>query len=104
MTTSLADSRTRSVTRSTFTLIGAALLLAGLVGHVLAAQAIGGTSLAYRDHLLGFVGLTLVSGGIIAALGWRLWKGRRDITMLILGAVQAMLGLLVYLNRFSVHG
>ena len=102
MPTSLDSSRTAS--RSTLTLIGAVLLLVGLVGHVLAAQAIGGTTLAYRDHLLGFVGLTLVSGGMIAALGWRFWKGRRDITLLILGAVQAVLGLVVYINRFSVHG
>ena len=102
MPTSLDSSRTAS--RSTLTLIGAVLLLVGLVGHVLAAQAIGGTTLAYRDHLLGFVGLTLVSGGIIAALGWRFWKGRLDITLLLLGVVQAVLGLVVYINRFSVHG
>lgn len=90
--------------RPVFTLIGGVLLLTGLLGHILAAQAIGGTRLAYRDHILGFVGLTIVSGGIIAAMGWRFWKGRRDITLLILGTVQAILGLVIYMNRFSVHG
>jgi hypothetical protein len=75
-----------------------------LLGHLLAAQAIGGTYIAYRDHIVGFVGLTFVSGLIIAGLGWRFWKGRPDITLLILGVVQALLGLLVYIERFSVHG
>ncbi|HEY2067331.1 MAG TPA: hypothetical protein VGG84_15355 [Gemmatimonadaceae bacterium] len=84
--------------------LGAILLAVGLLGHLLAAQAIGGTYVAYRDHIVGFVGLTFVSGLIIAGLGWRFWKGRHDITLLILGAVQALLGLLVYIERFSVHG
>ena len=84
--------------------LGAALLFAGLMGHILAAQAIGGTRLAYRDHLLGFAGLTVVTGAIIAGLGARFWKGRRDITLFILGAVQAIGGGIVYIQRFSVHG
>lgn len=99
---SSADRDTRN--RQVFTSIGGVLLIAGLLGHILAAQAIGGTPLAYRDHLVGFVLLTVVSGGILATVGWRFWKGRRDITVLILGTVQALVGLLVYINRFSVHG
>lgn len=89
---------------SAYTLLGLALLFGGFLGHVLAAQAIGGTRLAYRDHLLGFAGLTVVTGAIIAGLGWRFWKGRRDITIFILGAVQAIVGVIVYIQRFSVHG
>jgi hypothetical protein len=84
--------------------IGLVLLAAGWLGHVLAAQAIGGTRLAYRDHMLGFVMLTLVSGAILAALSRPFWRGRHDVTLLILGAVQAIIGVLVYVNRFSVHG
>lgn len=84
--------------------LGLVLLVAGLMGHVLAARAIGGTHMAYRDHLAGFFGLTLVSGAIIAGLGWRFWKGRHDITILALGIVQALVGLIVYIERFSVHG
>jgi hypothetical protein len=72
--------------------------------HLLSARAIGGSYLAYRDHIFGFVVLTLVSGAIIAGLGWRFWKGRHDITLLILGAVQTIVGIVVYINRFSVHG
>jgi hypothetical protein len=45
-----------------------------------------------------------VSGAIIAGLGWRFWKGRHDITLLILGSVQTIVGIVVYINRFSVHG
>ncbi len=86
------------------TMLGLALLASGLLCHVLAAQAIGGTHLAYRDHLAGFFGLTLLSGALIAALGWRFWKGRTDISILILGVVQAVIGVMVYLARFSVHG
>ena len=83
---------------------GVALLIGALMGHVLAAQAIGGTRLAYRDHLLGFAGLTVVTGAIVAGLGARFWKGRGDISVFVLGVVQAAFGAFAYLTRFSVHG
>ena len=83
--------------------LGVVLLAAGLSGHLLAARAIGGYYVAYRDHIFGFVLLTTVAGAIIAGLGWRFWRGRHDITVLILGAVQAILGLVIYLNRFNIH-
>lgn len=84
--------------------LGVILLVGGFLGHFLAARAIGGTYIAYRDHMFGFVLLTLVSAAIVAALGMRFWKGRHDITLLIVGVIQALIGLLVYVNRFSVHG
>jgi hypothetical protein len=82
--------------------LGLILLVAGLAGHLFAARAIGGYYRAYRDHIFGFVILTTVAGAIIAALGWRFWKGRHDITILVLGVVQAIIGYLIYLNRFNV--
>jgi uncharacterized membrane protein (UPF0136 family) len=82
---------------------GIVLLAAGLSGHLFAARAIGGYYVAYRDHIFGFVLLTVVTGAIIAALGWRFWRGRRDITVLILGVVQAIIGLVIYINRFKIH-
>ena len=85
-------------------MLGVILLGIGLLLHLLSARAIGGSYLAYRDHIFGFVILTLVSGAIIAGLGWRFWKGRHDITLLILGALQTIVGIVVYINRFSVHG
>jgi hypothetical protein len=90
--------------RPRWILLGVILLGVGLLLHLLSARAIGGSYLAYRDHIFGFAVLTLVSGAIIAGLGWRFWKGRHDITLLILGAVQTIVGIVVYINRFSVHG
>ncbi len=84
--------------------VGLACLTAGLLGHVLAAQAIGGSYLAYRDHLLGFAGLTVVSGAVLALIGWRFWRGRPERTVLVLGVVQLLFGVVAYEMRFSVHG
>jgi hypothetical protein len=82
--------------------LGTALLVVGLLGHLLAAHAIGGSRVAYTHHVAGFLGLSLVSGALIAGLGWRFWRGRHDITLLILGALQALLGLAVYLETVRV--
>lgn len=79
------------------------MLALGLAGHLFAARAIGGTYVAYRDHVFGFVILSVVSGAILAGLGWRFWKRRVDITLLILGAVQAVIGLVIYIERFNIH-
>jgi len=87
-----------------YTSLGVILLVVGFLGHYFAARAIGGSYIAYRDHIFGFFVILLVTGLIIAGLGWRFWKGRRDITLLIVGLVQALLGVWVYMGRFSVHG
>jgi len=84
------------------TRLGLGLLGAGLLGHLLAAQGIGGSTMAYRAHVTGFFILTLVSGAILAGLGYRFWRGRHDITLLILGALQALLGLVIYLARHRI--
>ena len=82
--------------------LGLALLLAGLSGHLFAARAIGGYYIAYRDHIRGFLFLTTASIAIVAGLGWKFWKGRQDITLLIVGVLQAMAGLLIYIFRYHV--
>ena len=87
-----------------YTSLGVILLVIGFLGHYFAARAIGGSYIAYRDHIFGFFVILLVTGLIIAGLGWRFWKGRRDITLLTVGLVQALLGVWVYMGRFSVHG
>jgi hypothetical protein len=84
--------------------VGSVALGAGLLGHVLAARAIGGSYVAYRDHLIGFFGLTAVSGIALALFGRRFWRGRHDLTLLGLGLLQALIGIFVYVERFSVHG
>ena len=87
-----------------WTWLGVLLLVVGFLGHYFAARAIGGSYIAYRDHIFGFFLILLVTGGIIAGLGWRFWKGRRDITLLIVGLVQALIGIWVYIGRYNVHG
>jgi len=80
--------------RSCF-LIGIVLLVLGLIGHLYAAHAMGGSTVAYTHHVFGFFLILVVTGAIIAALGWRFWRSRPDITVLAVGAVQALFGLLV---------
>jgi hypothetical protein len=85
-----------------FIWLGLALLIAGFIGHFFAARAIGGYYIAYRDHIFGFFLIAVVTGVIIWLLGRWLWK-RRDITVLVIGAVQAVIGYIIYLNRFNIH-
>jgi hypothetical protein len=83
---------------------GVALLAVAQLCHMLAAIAIGGTFLAWRDHMVGFAGLALVSAGLLSLIGRRLWPRRSDVTMLLLGLTQLALGVWVYITRYSVHG
>jgi hypothetical protein len=83
---------------------GIALLVLGLGGHLYAAHAMGGSRVAYAHHVLGFVLIVVVTGAIIAALGWRFWRSRPDITVLAVGAVQALFGLLVAIAPFRAAG
>ena len=82
--------------------LGAVFLVAGLMGHLLSAHAIGGYRRAYVDHITGFVLLTVVTGLILLALARRFWRGRHDITLLTLGIVQTIIGYIIWLNRFRV--
>jgi uncharacterized membrane protein (UPF0136 family) len=97
---SSADSPT--ATRPLFTWLGVILIAVGFFGHFFAARAIG-TYIFYRDHIFGFFLILLVTGSIIALLGWRFWKGRKDITVLIIGVVQAVIGIWIYTMRFHIH-
>jgi hypothetical protein len=78
------------------------LLVLGLLGHLLAARAIGGSRMAYTHHIFGFVVILVVTGALIALLGWRVWRGRRIMMLLSIAAVQAVFGFLIYLMRFHV--
>ena len=81
--------------------LGGWLLLGlGLLGHVYAAYAMGGTRIAYTHHVLGFVLILLVTGGVIFGLGYWLWRSRPSLTFLLIGLVQALLGLWVALEPF----
>jgi hypothetical protein len=78
--------------------LGVLLLAVGLGGHLFAAAGTGGTHVHYRHHILGFLFLSAVAWAIIALLGRRYWANRHDITVLTLGIVQAILGLMVYVS------
>ena len=82
--------------------LGVLLIVVGFFGHFFAARAIGGSYIAYRDHMAGFFGLLVITGAIIAVLGRRFWKGRYDITVLIVGVVQALFGIYIYIERFHI--
>ncbi len=82
--------------------LGVLLIIVGFLGHFFAARAIGGTYVAFRDHIAGFFMILVVTGAIIAGLGWRFWNGRHDITVLIIGVVQALFGIAIYMIRFHI--
>jgi uncharacterized membrane protein HdeD (DUF308 family) len=78
--------------------LGAVLTVVGFFGHVFAARAMGGSAIAYEHHIFGFFLILVVTGAIILALARFFWRGRNEITILVIGAVQALLGIVVYLN------
>ena len=77
-------------------LLGVLLILLGLGGHLLAARAIGGSEHAFAEHIKGFCILTAASGVILWALSLKFWRGRTDLTVLGVGVVQLLFGVLVY--------
>lgn len=105
MTTSAVDAPS---SRTTNYVLGVALLLAGLAGHLLAAAAIANryttAYIAYRDHIAGFCLGTLVTLLIVGLPGRKLWRGRFDRTLLIVGALQLAFGIFVYFMRFAIVG
>ena len=82
--------------------LGVLLIVVGFLGHFFAARAIGGTYIAFRDHIFGFFLILVVTGAIIAVLGRFFWRGRTDITVLTIGVVQALFGIVIYINRYHV--
>ncbi|HEY8850862.1 MAG TPA: hypothetical protein VIM36_01670 [Gemmatimonadaceae bacterium] len=83
------------------TWLGVLLIVVGFLGHFFAARAFG-TYIYYRDHIAGFFLILLVTGSIIAGLGWKFWKGRNDITVFVIGLVQATFGIAIYLMRYHI--
>ena len=81
--------------------IAATLLLVGLLGHVLAARAMGGSRIAYVHHVLGFFLIAALTGLPLLGIARLFWRGRRGLTLLAFAAVQALLGLAVYINQLQ---
>ena len=100
----LHSTRSEEATRPAISALGVVLLAAGLLEHLLSARAIGGTYIAFRDHMFGFVVISVVFGAIIFGIGYRFWRRRPDISLLLLGVVNLLLGFYVYLERFHMRG
>lgn len=83
--------------------LGILLNVIGLLGHVFAAHVSGGYTLAYQHHIAGFALGLVIFGLIFGLLGWRFWKGRRDVTVLIVGVLSAAFGILVYATTHHVR-
>ena len=81
--------------------IAVVLLLVGLLGHVLAAHAMGGSRIAYVHHVLGFFIIIVLTGLPLLGLARLFWRGRHAVTLLVFAAVQALLGLVVYVNQLQ---
>ena len=77
-------------------LLGVLLILLGYGGHLFAARAIGGSAHAYSEHTRGFFILTVASAVLLWAVSRKFWRGRTDLTVLGVGAVQLLIGVLVY--------
>jgi len=90
-----------TATKPLYTWLGAILIVVGFLGHFFAARAFG-TYVYYSHHIFGFFLILFVTGPIIALLGWRFWRGRKDITLLIIGVVQAALGIAIYIMRYHI--
>jgi hypothetical protein len=78
--------------------LGVLLLAFGLFWHLLAADVEGGRTLHYQHHIFGWFLLTVITGIVISVLGRFFWRGRHDLTLLIVGALQTLFGFLVYLS------
>jgi hypothetical protein len=83
--------------------LAAILIAVGLLGHLLSAHYIGGGRIAYTHHILGFVLILVVTGLVIVGVGWLAWRGRHHITLVTIGAVQALLGVAVYVLTVRTH-
>jgi hypothetical protein len=71
------------------------LLGLGLLGHLYAAHAVGGSRTAYIHHVLGFVVILLVTGSVLGGVAWRYWRARPTPMLLAISALQALAGLWV---------
>ena len=84
--------------------LAVALLVVGLLGHVLAARAMGGYRIAYVHHVAGFFIILAVTGGVVALAGWSVWRSRRDVMWLTIGALQALFGAVIYAMQIGLIG
>lgn len=80
--------------------IVAALLVAGLLGHVVAARLNGGSGIAYLHHIGGFFLIAAITGLPIAGVTWLFWRRQRNRALLAFALIQLVLGILVMVAEF----
>ena len=80
------------------------LLGLGLIAHLWAAHLGGGSGVHYGHHVFGFFLILAVTGALIAGLGRLFWRSRPDLTLVAVGAVQALLGALVVAEQLAKAG
>jgi len=81
---------------------GIGLLGVGLVFQLLAARATKGGFAEYRNHVVGFLLLTAVAVVAMVFIGRRYWRGRVDLWLFTLGALQAAVGAMTFVIRYHV--
>jgi len=64
--------------------LGVLLAIAGLCGHLFAAHAIGGSYIAYRDHIFGWTLILIVTGLLIAAAAVTGLTARKSLLICVL--------------------
>src|SRR5687768_5617460 len=77
----------------------AAMLLGGLLGHVAAAQLMGGSGTAYFHHIGGFFLIAAITGLPIAGLTFLFWRRQRNRALLAFALIQLVLGILVMIGQ-----
>ena len=81
----------------------AALLIGGLLGHVVAAYFNGGSRIAYLHHIGGFFLIAAITGVPIAILTRLFWRRHASRAWLTFGVIQFALGVLVMLGEWHKH-
>ena len=81
--------------------VAAALLGIGFLAHVLAAQAMGGSRIAYVHHVVGFFIIAALTALPLLGLARLFWRGRRGVMLVAFAAVQALLGLAIYADQLQ---
>lgn len=76
----------------------AALSIAALVDHIVAAQLNGGGRIAYVHHILGFFLIAAITALPAAAVA-HFWPRYRNRAWVVFGFIQLLLGIFVILTE-----
>ncbi len=80
----------------------AGLLVAGLLGHIVAAHLNGGSRIAYVHHILGFFLIAAITGLPVAAFVW-FRRQHRNGALIAFGLIQVAFGILVIVTEVGAR-